>query len=238
MIFPGWCTNAEMILSDLSRSGLDFPVIHAEKGIGGDLGDPSPGARSRGLERLMANCRLGSALGAKLVVLHLWDLPQSDTSIDRNLGALGDCVAIAQEVGLELAVETIPCRRYDPLSNVRKALALDSRCLVALDTEFLAQHNQLELANASPWLWQGNRVRHVHIKDYASPLQSRTSSRLYLHPGEGDINFDHFFTSLRKQDFNGAISLEASVIDHKGTVDLGKLCQSLAHLRKVIASLR
>ena len=38
--------------------------------------------------------------------------------------------------------------------------------LIALDTEFLAMHNQLEAVSKADWLWQQNRVRHIHIKDY------------------------------------------------------------------------
>src|SRR5260370_1360110 len=91
---------------------------------------------------MTASCRLGSLVGAKLLIFHLWGLPGSDELFEQNLQTLEDCLALTDQFGLELAVETIPCKRADPLINVRRAIEQDARCVVALDTEFLALHNQ------------------------------------------------------------------------------------------------
>lgn len=232
MFYPDWAPQIEQIAAELRQSGLHFPTIHAEKGIGPALVSSQPQEREQGWKWLVASCGLGSLLGARLLVYHLWGLPDSDEQIEQNLQTLGTCLSLTEEFGLELAIETIPCRRADPLSNVRLAIEQDARCLVALDTEFLALHNQLEAALNADWLWQNNRVRHIHIKDYDGNTYSTDNYRRYLHPGEGRIDFAQFFAILQQRDFSGYISLEASVVNRDGTRDIPRLKQSLAVLRR------
>ena len=121
--------------------------------------------RQRRSGRLERNCRLAAALGATIVVLHLWELPVGDRRLEENLALLPACLDVAETFGLTLAVETIPCSVDSPLENVHRAIEADERCRVTLDTEFLALHGQLEAALADDVLWE--RVAHVHVKDYA-----------------------------------------------------------------------
>jgi sugar phosphate isomerase/epimerase len=105
---------------------------------------------------------------------------------------------------------------------------------VALDTEFLGLYGQLEAALDAGWLWQDQRVRHIHIKDYDGALYSTDNYRRYLHPGEGTIDFAHFFAALKARHFDGNISLEASVVNLDGSRDTERLKRSLAQLRQYI----
>ena len=95
------------------------------------------------------DCRIARALGAELVVLHLWELPDGDRYLERNLERLPALLDIAEEHGLTLTVETIPCTVGNPVDNVRRACERDARCRVTLDTEFLAAHGQLDAAHGS-----------------------------------------------------------------------------------------
>jgi sugar phosphate isomerase/epimerase len=187
-----------------------------------------------GLHMLEANCRLGKTLGTRLLVLHLWGWPELDDNIERNLHTLGRCLDLTERYSLELAVETIPSRRFDPLSNVRRAVAQDARTKIALDTEFLAHHHQLEEALDTAWLWREPYVSHIHIKDYDQTSFSRENSRRYLHPGEGDIDFAHIFATLKAHGFHGNISLEASALSHDGQVNIDQLRRSTSILRELI----
>ncbi len=238
MFYPDWTPEIEHIAAELRKSGLRFPAIHAEKGIGPALVSSQPEEREQGWHWMLASCRLGSLLGANLLVFHLWGLPDSDENIEKNLQNLEWCITLTEKFGLELAVETIPCRRYDPLFNVRRAIEQDARSMVALDTEFLAMHNQLEAALNTDWLWQHKRVRHIHIKDYDGGIYSTDNYRQYLHPGEGRINFPHFFEILRQRNFTGYISLEASIVNRDRTRDIHQLKKSLTTLRQFVNGLR
>jgi sugar phosphate isomerase/epimerase len=231
LFYAGWYAEVEHIAAEMRRSGLRFPAVHVEKSIGTLLGSSQPEKREQGIERFAANCRLGKLVGAGVLVLHLWGLPELDEQLERNLQGLEACLTLAEQSGLQLAVETIPGSQADPLSNVRRAVDQDERCAVALDTEFLGLYHQLETALNSDWLWQGNRMRHIHIKDFDGRPFTDDQRRRYLHPGEGYIDFVHLFNTLKQRGFAGNISLEASAIQRDGKVDLERLRASLTMLR-------
>jgi sugar phosphate isomerase/epimerase len=234
MFYPDWSDKIEHIAADLRQSGLHFPAIHVEKGIGPALVSAQAEERVQGWRWLEASCQLGQLLEASIAIFHLWGLPSSDEHIEQNLQVLGDCITMAERFGLELAVETVPCKKADPLTRVRQAIEQDKRTFVALDTEFLAMHNQLEVALHADWLWQGRRVRHIHIKDYDGALYSADNYRRYLHPGEGRIDFPAFFAALKQRGFSGFISLEASVVHLDNSVTIDKLRRSLFELRRLV----
>ena len=231
MYFPGWTDDIEHIAAGLRASGLRIPAIHAEKGIGPALISAQSAEREQGWRWLQAGCRLGQVVGAMTLVFHLWGLPDSDDRLADNLAILPDCITMAEQYGLTLAVETVPCRSGDTLGNARRAVEQDNRCRVALDTEFLALHQQLEAALDAGWLWQNSLVQHIHIKDYDGAMYSTDNYRRYLHPGEGAIDFPHFFAALRGHHYTGPISLEASVVHHDGTRDIEKIKRTLGQIK-------
>lgn len=231
MYFPRWTDDIEHIGTELRASGLRIPAIHAEKGIGPALISAQSKKRERGWRWLEAGCRLGQIVEATTLILHLWGLPDSDDRLEDNLAVLPDCITMAEQHRLTLAVETVPSRSGDTLGSARRAVEHDNSCQVALDTEFLALHGQLEAALQADWLWQDRRVPHIHIKDYDGALYSTDNYRRYLHPGEGTIDFSHFFTALKARHYDGNISLEASIVNRDGTRDMEKLKRSLAWLK-------
>jgi sugar phosphate isomerase/epimerase len=141
---------------------------------------------------------------------------------------LSTCIDIVEHYGLELAVETIPCQVADPLRNIYRAIEWDERTLVALDTEFLAWHGQVEAVFQRDWLWETQRVRHIHIKDYDGHPTTPDGHRRYLHPGQGQIDFPRFFSGLQQRNFTGYLSLEAPV-------DIRRLKESLQFIHQGIA---
>ncbi|HXL37916.1 MAG TPA: sugar phosphate isomerase/epimerase family protein [Ktedonobacteraceae bacterium] len=234
MFYPDWSSEIEQIATALIQSQLRFPAIHAEKGIAPALTSSRPGEPEQGWQWMQASCRLAKSLGANLLIFHLWGYPNYDENIEKNLQLLNDCMKIAEEFGLQLVIETVPCKYNDPLSNILRAVEQEPNVLVALDTEFLEMHNQLEAALEADWLWQYNRVRHIHIKDYDGNLYSTGNFRRYLHPGEGSINFRKFFDLLKLHSFKGNISLESSVVNQDGSRDIHKLKQNLSMLHGML----
>ncbi|HCI79195.1 MAG TPA: hypothetical protein DHW02_05860 [Ktedonobacter sp.] len=234
MFYPSWYGNAERIGSELRASGLAFPAMHTEKSIGVSLGKPTSEEREQGIQFFAENCRLAEMLNTRVLVLHLWNWPDLDDHLENNLQALPLCLDIAAQHHVQLAVETIPGRHHTPLDNVQRAVEYDARCHVALDTEFLAQYDQLEEVFHRDWLWQNGRVSHVHIKDYdGKPFVD--GARRYLHPGEGNIDFERFFHNLKQRGFNGNVSLESPAVDATGQVAIKHIQQSLTFIRRYLS---
>jgi sugar phosphate isomerase/epimerase len=228
VVFPTW--DLDVVAVDLLSSGLRFPVVHADKTVGSGLGAPTAAEREAGAARLAENVRLAETLGAKLVVVHLWDSPESDADLEPNLETLARCQQAASRAGVEFAVETLPSGHSTPLGNIRKVIDADGRLTVALDTEFLALHGELTIALGSDWLWEHGVIRHMHIKDFDGSLRDANGRRRYLHPGDGKIDFAAVVRTLKRRAFTGTVSLESSAVGPNGDVDVRRIKQSLSLL--------
>jgi sugar phosphate isomerase/epimerase len=171
-----------------------------------------------------------------VVVLHLWGLPESDGHYTNNLAALPDCLDVAAAHGVALVAESILCVAADPLTRVRQALERDARCGLALDTEFLAHSGQLDAALEADWLWEGDAVRHVHVKDYDGRMTTESGRRRYLQPGEGTIDFAAFVAGLWRRGYRGALSLEASAFGPAFEVEIERAQRGLVYLRALLAA--
>jgi len=200
--------------------GLPVATAHADKTIGATLSGDEPA-----FDRFELSCGIAAGLGARLVVLHLWELPDGDRYLERNLDRLPSLLDIADGHALTLAVETIPCSVGTPIENVQRACERDDRCRVTLDTEFLALHGQLGRAAAL-----GERIAHVHAKDF-DPEKWASKPRpwnRYLIPGEGTIDVAGFLDALP---YDGTVTLEASAVREDGSVDETRLEACLRWLR-------
>ena len=190
----------DQVLPPLLESGLSFPAVHLSKAVGGRLPDPTAQAE------LADNLRFAAALGARLGVLHLWDLPESDRDLDGRLEAYALARELADGYGIELGIESIPCSVGTPLRNLRALLRRYPDAALVFDTEFLALHGELEEALAAEDLWSS--VRHLHVKDFGGVLTDLDGSRMYCSPGEGSIDFAAVSAALVRESFRHPVSLE------------------------------
>ena len=213
------------VAESLATSSAPFPAIHARKSLGSNL--PSDAA----VAHLEETLRFAQTIGASVVVLHLWNLPESDADLPGRLEAIRVACDVADGHDVTVAVETVPCLRSTPLRNLEAVLEHEPRATCALDTEFLAHHGELEEALDSDWLWADDRVRHVHVKDYAGGLLDGEGVRRYLHPGEGTIDFVHLFDALHHRRYPGAVSLEAPAYLASGLPDVDGLRRSIGRMR-------
>ena len=199
-------------------AGVPVVTAHAEKTISATLSSDEPA-----FDRFSLSCRIAAGLGAQLIVLHLWELPDGDRYLERNLERLPALLDTAEEYGLMLAVETVPCSLGTPLDNVERACERDDRCHVTLDTEFLAVHGQLDRAAGL-----GDRIAHVHAKDFDPEVWAAKPWNRYLIPGEGTLDVEGFLAALP---FDGTVTLEASAVRPDGRIDEDRLEKCLHWLR-------
>jgi len=221
-IYSGWIEHVEAVADGLAALGLPIETAHAEKSVGARLSEGDRGA----VDRLELSARLAAGVGARLLVLHLWELPVGDRDLERNLDRLPACADVAERAGLTLGIETIPCSVGSPLANATRAIEREPRCVAVLDTEFLALHAELEAAPDA-----GLPVGHVHVKDFAGEIRHGDPRTRYLLPGEGTLDLDAFLNRLRASGYEGAVTLEASAVDPDGGLDRGRLAEIAAALR-------
>jgi sugar phosphate isomerase/epimerase len=222
-IYTNWIDD-DTVGDDLAALRLPIQTAHAEKAIGARLSEGDGDA----VARLEANAGLAAGLGARLLVLHLWELPIGDRHLERNLELLPACADAVEHHGLTLGIETIPCSVGSPLTNVGRAVEREPRCVAVLDTEFLALHRELEHAPDS-----GLPVGHVHLKDFAGAIRHGDPRTRYLLPGEGSLDLDGFVARLREEGYDGAVTLEASAVDAGGELDRDRLAEIAEALRRL-----
>lgn len=234
-LYAEWYGHLDEVVEDLGKAELTFHSVHADKAIGSGLGSEDSDEAEEALALLEVNCRVAAALGAKTLVLHLWELPTGDEQLERNLDRLPTCLDTAEAYNVALTVETVPGRAGTTLSNIRLALERDPRCGVTLDTEFLGFHGELAESIATDWLWADNRVRHVHLKDFNGRLREQ-GVRRYLLPGEGKLDLQGFLNGLRERGYSGGVTLEASALTPTGELDQARLDQVAAAVRHLSGS--
>ena len=223
-IYTGWIDGGETVADELAALALPVETAHAEKAVGARLSEGD----AAGIDRLEASAALAARLGARLLVLHLWELPLGDRHLERNLELLPGCVDAVERHGLTLGIETIPCSVGSPLTNVRRAVERDPRCVAVLDTEFLALHGELDEA-----LDAGLPVGHVHVKDFAGAIHRGDPRTRYRLPGEGHLDLDGFLHALKETGYEGALTLEASAVDADGGLDRARLAEIAAALTRL-----
>jgi sugar phosphate isomerase/epimerase len=234
-VYSEWYGHLDEVVGDLGQADLTFRAVHADKAIGSGLGSEEPDEADEALALVEVNCRTAAALGAKTLVLHLWEYPTTDVQIERNLERLPTCLDTAEAYNVALAVETVPGQAGTTLSNIRLALERDPRCGVTLDTEFLAFHGELAESIAADWLWADGRVRHVHLKDFDGRLREQ-GRRRYLLPGEGKLDLQGFLSGLAQRGYDGGVTLEATALTPTGELDEARLEQVAAAVRQLSSS--
>lgn len=234
MIYDDWYSRIENIAANIQLLKKPVVAVHAEKSIGPNLVAHGGTLRMSALKSLGTNARFARQIGANLVILHLWGLPDGDAMLDEQIKILPELISIARHEGVELGIEAIPCTASTPLHNLKRVIERDPRARFVLDTEFLAMHGELDVATEADWLWEDHRVMHIHVKDYDGHMLDSTGKRRYLHPGEGAIDFPLWLGRVAERRFQGAIALEATVVDEDGSVDISRLNTSLGYLDQTI----
>ncbi|SDT07718.1 Sugar phosphate isomerase/epimerase [Microlunatus soli] len=235
MFYNGWSERADEVLRTLIATGARMPVLHAAKSIGPALVTESADERWRASELFDLNCRFAHAIGAELVVLHLWGLPDSDARIDQQLAVLPRLADIADDHGVQLSIETLLCREQTPVDVVARCVAADPRVGITADTAFLAMHDQLEQVVADQRLWTTGGVDHVHLKDLVDPHLPWGQGQQYLHPDEGKLDLQGFLAGLRSRGYAGRVTLEAQALRPDDSPDVDRIRSSLAWISRAMS---
>lgn len=234
MIYGSWYPELEDLLSAMGEMQLNIPVVHCEKRIGEYI---SKGGEEmvEAYRRFEVNCRIASELGAKKMVMHLWDGLTSDRNFENNLKAYGNVSQIAKAHNLNLLVENVVCNRENPMKHWCELKEKYPDIHFIFDTKMAAFHEQLDLLYEPEyqWLWKDNHICHYHVNDYAGGYMDWKNLRT-LPIGKGHVNFERFFDFIKEIGYDDTFTVEATAFDSEGVVDVEMLNGQFDVMRKAL----
>ncbi|MBO7402505.1 MAG: sugar phosphate isomerase/epimerase [Lachnospiraceae bacterium] len=231
MMYSTWQEERQQIVDYLVSTGIDFPTVHCQKGIGEDIAE---GRLSTALSRFDGDCMMAEKIGAKICVLHLWNGPVSDSHMGRALAAVPKLISIAREHGVTVTFENVVCSGESPLEHLLQIHSLFPEASFTFDTKMAAFHNELQTSfeGDAKELWQGP-VKHVHVNDYDGGYMEWGRLRT-LPIGAGRIDFQSVFENLKNAGYNGDYTIEATAFGSDGKVDFDMLNDSVKKLRNLL----
>ena len=233
MLYESWYEKLDAIIAFLKTLPVTFPVLHIEKQVGECTSRNEPGDTEEALRRFKLNCQLANAIGAKLLVLHLWNGIHSDKDIAHNAACYPLLQAIAQEHNLLLTVENVVCNNADPLTHLRMLAQQYPEIRFTFDTKMAQFHRQLEALYLPENRIVAERIAHIHSNDYAGAYKDWTNLRV-RHIGDGEVDFDRFFLFLKEIGYTGDFTVECTSFDQTGAWNLDRLNRSLTAIRTYI----
>lgn len=227
--------EAETLIRFLQGLNLYIPVVHCEKSIGENISKGTVLALQDAYEKFEINCRIAWHIGADKMVLHLWDGQTSDSRFENNLAGYAVLDKIARKYGIDLLVENVVCTVSDPLTRLRALREKYPDIHFVFDTKMAAFHGQdtLLYGKEYEWLWKDRHIRHYHVNDYAGGYMDWTNLRS-LPVGTGKIDFDAFFSFIKRTGYDGTFTVEATAVDDNSRVDIGMLNKQFRRLSQFV----
>lgn len=228
MMYESFYPKADAVIDDFLATDLSFPVFHIEKRLSEYIATGEEADRREALSRFCVNCRAAARLGARKLVLHLWNGLASDGHFERHLCAFGELSHIAREHGLLLTVENVVCAYRDPLAHFDELLSRYPDIAFTYDSKMAAFHKQefTVFSDRYRHLFDGH-IRHIHFNDY-NGIPGDFSKLSVLHLGEGNIDIARFAGELRAVGYSDTITLECSCMRPDGALLPEKMNRSLA----------
>ena len=231
MLYSMWYPCIGELTAFLKDLPVSYPVLHTEKTIGEALSKEDFEEAYRLFE---INCGLAEKLGSRYLVLHLWNGILSDSNMQANLKGCGELLRRAQAHGLTLSVENVVCNRQDPMTHLFELLDRYPDINFTFDTKMAQFHRQLPALYDKKSACLLPHITHLHINDIACGYMDWQNLKT-LHIGDGDVDFETFFSFIRSMGYQGDYTVEALTIAPDGTLLPEKMNRSLAYIRDHIS---
>ena len=230
MMYDTWYEKVDEIVADLQAMKLHIPVMHCEKRIGEAI---SLGETEEAFRLFRVNCDVARRLGAKKLVIHLWDGMTSDRYIENNYRAYEPLAKMAEENGIKLLVENVVCSHSDPMTHWKELRKRYPVAEFVFDTKMAEFHRQMDRLYETELLDLGC-ITHFHVNDYLGEYMDWKHLRT-LPIGRGQIDFGRFFEAVKKSGYQGAFTVEATAFNAEGIVDIAMLNESFEIIREYLA---
>lgn len=255
MVYGSWYPEFDKLVHCIKSFELNIPVIHCQKALGETLCGMKAWFENgqlnvfyvddyedkkifeKGIEEFKLNINAANELGADRMVLHLWNGIPSDKNINKNIERFGILNDIAKNNGIKLMPENVVCNEHDPLSDLLLVHKSYPEASFVYDTKMAEFHEQTEKIFEPEWEWllADNHIGHLHINDYAGGYMDWENLDV-LPLGNGHVDFDSFFEKLKKYNYSGDYTVEATAFDSaSGEIDYQMLNMCFEKLRKLVA---
>ena len=233
MTSSDWHKDIEALKSYLQELNLYIPIVHCRKRIGEMISKGGKDELAEAYRSFEIDCDVARSCGAKKVVLHLWGGRASDSNFQSNLSAYQHVYEMALKYGLDLLVENVVCNVENPMKRLCELKEKYPAIHFVFDTKMAAFHEQLNLLyNADyEWLWKDGHICHYHVNDYAGGYMDWSNLRT-LPIGKGKVDFERFFEFIKKINYKGDFTVEATAFDSMGVVDVAMLNEQFAYIKE------
>lgn len=232
MMYGDWHEKATELKSFISKLSVPLPVFHIEKDVGNLISRDAEGDTERAFSIFEANCVFAKEFGSEKLVLHLWGGLDSDKNFANNLACYKVLREISDSFGLTLTVENVVCNREDPMTHLTELVSTYPDISFTFDTKMAEFHNQTELLYLPENQYLFPNIAHFHINDYAGGYMDWGNLKT-LHIGKGRIDFPRLFDFLKKKDYRGDFTVEATSFNGEGVIDFESLNRSFSAIRKL-----
>ena len=231
MMYDSWYEQAEDIVGFLQKLNLHIPVMHCEKRMGEAISRGTEADLAEAFRLFTINCDVAHRIGAKKMVVHLWDGITSDQNIENNIKAYGELAKIAANYEVDILVENVVCNKQDPMTHWCELVQAYPDIKFIFDTKMAAFHNQLELLYKEEYQWLCEKhIKHFHVNDYAGGYMDWANLKT-LPIGKGHIDFDTFFGFIHKVGYDDTFTVEATAFNKEGVVDVEMLNRCFEKIR-------
>lgn len=253
MVYSSWYSEIDELIHILNSYKLNIPVVHCHKTLGETLCgvtvkiengsfdvyemtvDEDKECFEKGLVLFKKNVIVASSIGAKKMVLHLWNGLPSDRKVEKNIERFGILQDIAQKEGVDLMVENVVSNVHDPMYDIDLLHKSYPDVSLVFDTKMAEFHGQTMQIFEPEWKWmlEDGNVKHLHINDYDGGIKDWGNLNV-LPIGKGHVNFDMFFKNMSKYKYNGDYTVEATALKKTGEIDKEMLNTCFYNLRTLI----
>lgn len=233
LMFDSWNDEIRDIRKYLKSTSLSFPVLHMDKSIGEILSEKGEDGFEESLRLYERDLETSAAIGAKTLVLHLWNGRHSDAHFEESLPIASKFNALADSAGITLAIENVIPKVELSVDRLLAMAQYDEKLHFTYDTKMAHLKNENPLLATEKYLplITDGKIAHFHMND-SDPNLFYDGRLQVLHMGEGTVDFDAIFALLKQTAYNGTVTVESTSVERDGTPQIDKMNKSLISVRE------
>ena len=233
MMYSDFYDKISEIIDFTQSIGLNVPTFHCQKSIGEAISKGGKENFSDAFDRFEKNAAMAQKMGARKLIMHLWDGITSDRNIKNNIDCYKWLREIADKNGMDLLIENVICNTNTPVEHWNELHDKYKDVHFIFDTKMADFHGQLDLLyiDEYDWLYKEGLLRHFHVNDYGGGYMDWNNLKV-LPIGDGHIDFSKFFAYIKKIGYDDTLTIESTAFDSTGVVNFDMLNRQIELLKK------